>query len=158
MERPTLRDYTSDDAAATLAVFRAAVRETASAFYSPEQIGAWVGGVDEAGWNQRRQERGTVVAVVDGEVAGFGDVDAAGYLDMLYVAPGFARRGVATALLRELEARAVALGAKRLSTSASLAARPLLERLGFTVEREQRPVRLGVELVNYAMVKPLPPG
>ncbi|WP_258065505.1 hypothetical protein [Rathayibacter tritici] len=39
----TIRPYLECDAADTLAVFLAAVTETAAADYSPEQITAWAG-------------------------------------------------------------------------------------------------------------------
>ncbi|WP_231980168.1 GNAT family N-acetyltransferase [Tessaracoccus coleopterorum] len=102
------------------------------------------------------QERaGTFVATIDGEVVAFSDVDPAGHIDMLFVSPRSGRQGIATRLLKEVERRARASGVTTLTTDASLALRPLLERLGFTVTAEQHPVTRGVELTNFAMEKAL---
>lgn len=41
----------------------------------------------------------TIVATVDENLAGFSDVSATGYIDMLFVSLQFGRSGVATAFL-----------------------------------------------------------
>jgi putative acetyltransferase len=154
-----LRDYTSDDAGPTLGVFLRAVRVTAARDYSPEQVAAWApDDVDPAAWAARRAAAGTRVAVADdGSVIGFSDVDGSGYVDMMFVDPGAAGRGVATALLRWAEETARVAGAAELTTHASVTARPFFERRGFVVEAEQHPVRRGVELTSYRMRRPLHP-
>jgi putative acetyltransferase len=104
-----IRQYDGPDAAATLATFMAAVTVTASADYTVEQITAW-SAPDERDigeWNRVRGDSGTIVATVDGDVAGFSDVSATGYIDMLFVLPRFSRCGIASALLSEIERRAV---------------------------------------------------
>ncbi|NYF17870.1 putative acetyltransferase [Microbacterium sp. AK009] len=152
-----VRPYRSDDAAATLAVFLDAVTVTAAADYSPEQIAAWARPEERsvADWDAGRRGSNTFVALVDDEVAGFADVDSSGYVDMMFVASRHAGRGVATKLLVALEEEARALGATSLSANVSITARPFFARRGFIVRAEQRPVRAGVELVNFRMVKPL---
>lgn len=152
-----VHNYTSQDAQPTLAIFLEAVTKTAAPHYTPEQIGAWAAPRerDLVTWHQRRSSRATLVATVDDEAAGFSDVDIEGFIDMLFVAPRFGRRGIATRLLREVESRAREVGARSLSVDASVVARPLLERLGFSVEAEQQPELRGVRLVNYRMVKRL---
>lgn len=154
-----IRSYSTHDALATLNVFMQAVRVTAALHYSPEQVAAWSGeGVETptvGQWHQKRSERATLVATIDDEVAGFTDVDIEGYIHMLFVAPSYGRRGVATELLAEAQRRAKAVGADSLTTNASLVLRPLLERIGFTVQAELQPVIRGVELTSFQMVKTL---
>ncbi|MFC6235817.1 GNAT family N-acetyltransferase, partial [Leucobacter soli] len=58
-------------------------------------------------------------------------------------------------LLAEAERRARTSGVAELYTDASITARPFFERRGFRVEREQRQVRSGAELVNFRMRKRL---
>ena len=56
-------------------MFHRAIRETASADYSPEQVAVWADEqVDMEMWKARRAAAGTQVAVVDGEMAGFTDL------------------------------------------------------------------------------------
>ncbi|WP_245958612.1 GNAT family N-acetyltransferase [Microbacterium bovistercoris] len=157
MSEIVIRDYRDEDAATTLAVFLDAVTITASADYSAAQIAAWARPAQRSidGWNEARRRRGTVVAVVDGRVAGFSDVSASGDIDMLFVSPAFARRGVARALMAELESRAMDAGAAGLSADVSITARPFFERVGFAVEAEQHPVIEGIELTNFRMARPL---
>jgi len=152
-----IRDYGPGDAGPTLEVFIDAVTVTGASFYTAAQVEAWAdpGNRELAAWHARRSAHGSFVATVDGEVVGFSDVDAAGHIDMLFVSPRLGRRGIATALLREVERRARASGVTMLATDASLVLRPLLERLGFTATAEQHPVMGGVALTNFAMVKEL---
>ncbi|ANP74320.1 Alpha/beta hydrolase [Cryobacterium arcticum] len=153
----TVRPYESADAAGTLAVFLDAVTVTAAGDYSPDQIAAWSAPQerDVAEWDLVRSRLGTVVATVDGEVAGFSDVDDQGYIDMMFVASRFGRRGVAGALLREVERRAGELTVPALWTNASITARPFFERHGFVVVSEQHPVIRGALMRNCRMRKEL---
>ncbi|WP_431838623.1 GNAT family N-acetyltransferase [Cellulomonas sp. Y8] len=151
-----LRAHTPDDAAATLAVFRRAITVTAARDYTPEQVAAWASDdIDPDAWAARRAAARTRVAVRDGAVVGFTDVDAAGYVDMLFVDPGAARQGVARALLDWAVRTAAADGATELTTHASVTARPFFAAHGFEVVAEQHPVLRGVELTNYRMRRPL---
>ena len=77
----TVRPYQANDAEGTLAVFLDAVTVTASNDYSPEQVAAWSAPQerDLTEWNLARTGLGTVVAISDGELAGFSDVSADGY-------------------------------------------------------------------------------
>lgn len=153
-----LRRYTAADADATLDVFRRAVRTTAARDYSPEQVAAWAPDEPDAGtWGARRSARATVVAEDDGRVVGFTDVDATGYLDMMYVDPDAARRGVATALLAWAVEEATRAGAASLRTHASITARPFFEAHGFRVDEVRHPVRNGVVFENFAMSRPIGP-
>lgn len=152
-----IRPYAETDAAATLGVFLAAVTQTAAGHYSAEQIAAWArpNERDVRQWNSARKSLHTYVAIIEDEVAGFAGIQDDGYIDMMYVAPGFGRRGVAGALLAQLRQTAIEARASLLYTNASITARPFFEQHGFTVVAEQHPVRLGVEMTNYRMILPL---
>ncbi|ALE06146.1 acetyltransferase [Arthrobacter sp. ERGS1:01] len=153
-----IRPYGESDAAATLAVFIAAVTETASADYTAEQVQAWAQPErrDVGTWHAAMLARNSVVATIEGELAGFSDVGPDGYVDMMFVSPRHQRRGVARQLLAHAEAHARSNGTPALSADVSITARPFFEQHGFTVEAEQHPVKAGVELTNYKMRKQLP--
>ncbi len=74
---------------------------------------------------------------------------------MLYVHKDHQGRGVATALLAALEARAREAGLTRLTTNASRIAKPFFLRRGFTLLASQRVERRGVEIENFRMEKAL---
>lgn len=104
-----------------------------------------------AAWDDGFRAHVTLVAELDGQLAGFGDLDpAAGYLDRLYVSRAFQGRGVASALCDALE------GAARshpITTHASRTARPFFEGRGYRVIRAQQVERRGVQLENFVMEK-----
>ncbi|WP_241981186.1 GNAT family N-acetyltransferase [Cryobacterium algoritolerans] len=158
-DRPVvvIRPYGHADAADTLAIFLAAVTETAAADYSPEQIQAWARpeAREQSAWHTAMQERNSYVTTMDGTPAGFSDVDSEGYIDMMFVAPRYLRRGVARQLIDHVEARARQEHLTELTADVSITARPFFERSGFTVEAEQHPVTAGVRLTNYKMKKKL---
>lgn len=155
-----LRPYEPGDAAATLAVFLAAVTETAASDYSREQIDAWARPAerDAETWHRAMTARNGFVVTIGGEVAGFSDVADDGHIDMLFVAPAYQGRGVAGRLLAEAERRARAAGAVALTADVSITARPFFANHGFAIEREQHPVLRGVRMVNFRMRRPLQDG
>jgi hypothetical protein len=88
-----LRGYTDSDAEATLTVFLRAIRETAAGD-SPDQVAAWAAEHgDLAAWAAARAAAHTQVAIIDGRVVGFTDLDDDGYVDMLSWIPTLDDRG-----------------------------------------------------------------
>ena len=151
-----LRAYRDADAAATRGVFQRAVRVTAARDYSPEQVTAWApADADPAAWAHARAAADTVVAVDGEEVVGFGDLVDRTRLDMLYVDPAAGSRGIGSALIDCLVARARDAGARAVVTDASLTARPVFERHGFVVTARRTPVVRGVAMTNFAMRRAL---
>lgn len=148
----TLRPYRPEDCPALAHLFYETVHTVNAAHYSPAQLDAWApaGGPDLAAWDESFRAHLTLVAELDGKLAGFGDMDTAcGYLDRLYVHKDFQGRGVATALCGALEQAA----AGPVTTHASVTARPFFARRGYRVLRAQQVERRGVRLANYAMEK-----
>jgi putative acetyltransferase len=132
------RPYAAGDAEATLAIFLRAVRETARAHYSPEQIAEWTadsGDLDS--WAAARAAAHTQLAIIEGQVAGFTDLDDRGYIDMLFVDPDFGRQGIASALIASMVALARQRGLPAVTTFASLTSRPVFERHGFVITGER---------------------
>lgn len=150
-----VREYKSTDANTTLRIFQEAIRVTASADYTPDQIAVWARRRDIATWDASMRRRQSYVAVVNDQGAGFSDISEDGYIDMLYVAPEFARKGVARELVTFLEKLARTYGAKQLSANVSITARTFFEAGGFAVVAEQHPVINDVVLTNFRMVKDL---
>jgi putative acetyltransferase len=95
-----VREYRAGDVAAIVALFRDTVRLVNSRDYSPEQVEAWApDDIDVGVWAHRLARAFSVVAEIDGRVAGFADVEDVGHLDCLYVHAGHQRCGVGRALL-----------------------------------------------------------
>jgi putative acetyltransferase len=75
---------------------------------------------------------------------------------MLYVRGDAVGRGVGGLLYEAVEQKARGKGLVRLSTEASITARPFFERRGFRIVREQTVSQRGVSMTNFVMEKDLP--
>lgn len=149
-----IRDYRLSDRDAVINVFQSAVHGLSDAFYSPEQRDAWAPHPpDLACWERRLGELHVRIADEEGKVAGFIAFADDGHIDLLFAAPAFARRRVATTLYRYAEALLVRRGVAVLYTEASEVARPFFERMGFHVVADETVTRSGIELHRYRMRK-----
>ncbi len=151
-----IRDYEEGDAPGIVRLFYETVRSVNRAHYSEEQVAAWAPEVPDAhGWHVRMSARLTLVAEEEGEVVGFAELED-GHLDMLYVRNDAVGRGVGARLYEAVEREALGRGHGRITTEASITARPFFERLGFRLVREQTVRRRGVEMTNFVMEKDVP--
>ena len=147
----TLRDYCKTDCTELARLFYDTVHTVNAKDYSREQLDAWATGeVNLEAWNKSFQAHNTVVAEMDGQIVGFGDMDETDYLDRLYVHKDYQRRGVATAICDALEQNTKAA---EFSTHASITARPFFEKRGYTVVKVQQVERRGILLTNFVMKK-----
>ena len=152
---PTIRVYRPTDLDAVIAIFLGAVREIASRDYTPAQIDAWAQ-VERDKWAVKRLSRPTWIALIGEEPVGFADLEPNGHLDMMYVDAAHQRKGVATALLKKVEAAAAELDLSRIFTEASITARAFFEHHGFHVMTPQVVQVRGQSLTNFLMEKVLP--
>ena len=151
-----VRDYRRGDAEPICRLFYETVRTEHLGDYSPEQVRAWAPEIPApAAWHERMSGRHTLVADESGEVVGFAELENDGHLDMLYCRPGAVGRGVGSGLYAAVEERARGLGVGRISTEASITARPFFTRHGFAVLRRNTVLREGIELTNFYMEKVL---
>jgi len=151
-----VRPGTEADAAALSALYEASVRGLGAGDYSGEQVAAWASLTPSAETFAGRMADGRMRLVAELEtIAGFIDVEADGHIDLLYVAPEAAGQGVARLLLETAEALAAARGVLRLYAEASETARPVFERLGFTVTARRDFEVAGVAIHNWAVEKAL---
>ena len=153
-----LRPYLPADARYCAAIFRTSFVEIAAEDYSEAQCEAWAARADdEAAFGASLGQMLTLVATEGGEIFGFASLKGADHVEMIYVAPEHARRGVGTALLDALEKIARARGATTLTAEVSDTAKPLFDRRQFASQR--RNIRQIDEewLGNTSMSKSLAP-
>lgn len=119
--------------------------------YTEEQLNVWAtGSIDLKEWNKSFLEHFTVVAIEDNVIVGFGDIDNNGYLDRLFVHKDYQNKGIATAICDKLEKYVCT---DKISTHASITAKPFFEKRGYKVIKEQQIERKGIILINYVMEK-----
>lgn len=145
-----IRPYQPEDCKELARLFFNTVHTVNAKDYTKQQLNAWATGtVDLEAWNRSLTEHFTLVAMENGIITGFGDMDATGYLDRLYVHRDFQGRGIASALCDRLEASV----SGSVATHASITARPFFEKRGYRVIKEQQVERRGVLLTNFVMEK-----
>jgi len=145
-------DYSATLARALTDLYYQSVHSIDASFYSVEQKNAWAPyPVDYQKWAARFAIKKPYILTINNEIAGFIELEADGHIDCAYVAPKYERRGVATKLLIHLVAVAKETGLQELYVEASEVAKPLFEKFGFIVERENKVIRKHIELVNYSM-------
>jgi putative acetyltransferase len=136
MDKITIRAATIADSPGILEAHYSAVHTTAAADYPPEVRNAWSTPVTPERIDQYLEhalsKQTTVVAELDGSIAGFGAiVGADNELRAVYVAAAYGRRGVGSALLRELESIAKEQGCRELHLDSSLTAAPFYLHHGY---------------------------
>lgn len=150
-EKMQLREYQASDCEKLAALFYQTVHCVNARDYTEEQLDAWATGKpDLKQWNSSFLEHHTIVAVEKNEIVGFGDMDASGYLDRLFVHKDHQGKGIAAAICDELE-RSAAGG--RVTTCASITAKPFFLHRGYRIIRRQEAERNGISLTNYLMEK-----
>lgn len=150
MKKVIVRKYEPSDCRELSELFYNTVHTVNARDYRKEQLSVWATGtVDLERWNKSFQDHYTFVAVDQGMITGFGDIDKTGYLDRLFVHKDYQRKGVATAICDKLEQMAQG----DVVTHASITARPFFEKRGYKVVKEQKVERQGITLTNFVMKK-----
>ena len=148
-----IREYLPSDCKYLAELFYQTVHSINAKDYTDEQLNVWAtGNVDLKEWNQSLSGHFSLVAIKDGIIAGFGDIDKTGYLDRLYVHKDYQNQGIATAICDKLEH---AFGVSKITTHASITAKPFFLHRGYNIIREQQVIRADIPLTNYVMEKPL---
>ena len=142
-----IRAAREGDLPGLIELYRETVHAVGAAHYSRQELAAWA--PDDLGpedWAPRLA-RNTALVAEDGDaLLGFAELSPEGAVEMLYVDKDHQGRGVATALLAALEARARDRGLARLTANASRIARPSFLARGFTLLAAQTVERRGVAI------------
>ena len=150
LNRMIIREYISSDCERLAELFFQTVHTVNAKDYIKEQLNVWATEqVDLEKWNLSLQKHFSVVAVDDGIIIGFGDIDKTGYLDRLFAHTDYQRKGIATAICNQLEQAVQG----DITTHASITAKPFFEKRGYKLVKEQQVERQGVFLTNYVMIK-----
>ncbi|MBL4910758.1 MAG: GNAT family N-acetyltransferase [Alteromonadaceae bacterium] len=151
-------EYSSGYAKNVADLFYSSVHAIDSSVYSEEQKNAWATSpIDYVAWCRRLDQKKPYLLLINQQLAGFIELESDGHIDCTYVSPKFQRKGVATALLKYVIGRAQKLELQQLYVEASIVAKPLFEKFGFVVKKENRIIRNEIVLCNYSMYIELKP-
>ncbi|EBV9523195.1 GNAT family N-acetyltransferase, partial [Salmonella enterica subsp. enterica serovar Typhimurium var. 5-] len=93
------------------------------------------------------------VVELDGEIAGYADVQPNGYIDHFFVSGTYSRQGVGTLLMNCIHEEARQRGISELTSNVSKAAEVFFLRHGFHIVERGFPICRGVTLQNALMRK-----
>lgn len=146
-----LRKYKKSDCQKLLELFYQTVHTVNAKDYTYEQLNVWATGEEDVKvWDSSFSEHYTIVAVKEGKIVGFGDIDKSGYLDKLFVHKDYQRQGIATAICNKLEQ---AVKVDKIVTHVSITAKPFFVQRGYRIVKEQKVKRSEIYLTNYIMEK-----
>jgi putative acetyltransferase len=156
---PALRPYLATDTPMLAAIFTAAVEELTGDDYSREQQEAWASVADdEEAFGKKLAGALTLIATLGNAPVGFASLKGGDHIDMLYVHPGAAGQGVASALCDALERLAGSRGAKTLNVDASDNAQDFFKKRGYVAKQRNSITVNGEWLANTTMQKTLGSG
>ena len=122
--------------------------------YNKNQIAAWA--PDDLDINvaiQKFREIDPFVAIQDGKIVGYADIQSDGYIDHFFCHHEHQGQGVGRALFFALEKEARDNGILNMYSNVSITARPFFEAMGFSVEKEQLLQMQDQKLKNYRMIR-----
>lgn len=145
-----IRRYNKSDCKILAELFYNTVHTVNARDYSQEQLDVWATeNINLEKWHQSFIEHYSLVAIADGIIVGFGDIDMNGYLDRLFVHVEYQKMGIATELCNQLEKFVEG----SIITHASITAKNFFANRGYKVIKEQQVERDGVYLKNFIMIK-----
>jgi putative acetyltransferase len=151
-----MRPFLLADAALLAEIFRASIAELTGEDYSGTQQEAWASlADDETAFATRLANGLTLIGTMDGSPVGFASLAGPDRLDMLYVHPAAAGRGVGGMLIDALEKLAASRGAERLSADVSDSAQEFFRQRGFVARQRNSVPIAGEWLANTTMEKQL---
>ena len=149
---PRIRRYNPGEESTLFNVYYTAIHLVASREYSPEQIQAWAPrDLDTTLWEEKIRGINPFVAELNGELVGYADLQASGYIDHFFVSGNHARCGIGTSLMNHLLGEARLAGLSELTSDVSRTAQPFYERFGFKVVEHRQPEVRGVVIPNAFM-------
>ncbi|WP_186176299.1 GNAT family N-acetyltransferase [Vibrio jasicida] len=151
-----IRDFQEEDAPKLWALFFNTVRNVNRRDYTEQQVKAWAQeGFDSQLWLKKMVSIQPFVAVLDGVIVGYSDVQPSGLVDHFFCHHEYQGQGVGRALMTHVLEQAKAKGLTRIYSEVSVTARPFYEHMGFIVVNEQQIEVRGATLTNYVMERHL---
>lgn len=147
-----LRQFQISDARPLWELKYQTIREYCIKDYSLEQVSVWAANTyDEESWTNKMRGIKPFVAVNEGTISGYADLQPDGYIDHFYCSKNYIGKGVGGHLMNHILTTAKKSGIKRLYSHVSITAKPFFEHFGFKVIKAQQVNVNGIELTNYVM-------
>ena len=147
-----IRRYRTGEEASLFDIYFTAIHLVASRDYTAEQIRAWApANLDAALWENKMREINPFVAELKGEIVGYADLQANGYIDHFFVSGKRPRAGIGSVLMNKILEEAASLNLSSLTSHVSRTAQPFFAKFGFVVVEHRSPEVRGVIVPNALM-------
>ncbi|MEG0249662.1 MAG: GNAT family N-acetyltransferase [Peptostreptococcus sp.] len=124
--------------------------------YSKSQVNAWSSSKHKLLNNPNFfTDLYTIVAIIDENIVGYGNIDSNGYLDHLFVHHNFQGQGIASRICDILEEYARQNSIKKIQVHSSISAKNFFKDRGYQVEKPQLVALNKESFVNFSMFKVL---
>lgn len=145
-----IRLYKSNDIDEIIQMFKDSISSACKNDYSAQEIEGRINALDRDKLQDSFLNSYSIVAVIDGIIVGFGNIDIENrYLDCLYVIPKFYRSGIASRICEDLESKV----SGAISVHSSKTAKAFFLNRGYRLIAEQTVIRNDIKLTNYLLMK-----
>ncbi|TCS43729.1 GNAT family N-acetyltransferase [Reinekea marinisedimentorum] len=152
MNQINIRTYQNSDASPLWQLKFNTIRRINSRDYQPDQVQAWAPEhISAELWQKRADAMAPFIAEINGEIVGFADLQADGYIDHFFCHAEHQGQGVGKALMDHIFTAGKEAGIARLYANVSITARPFFEHFGFRVLKQQQAEINGRVLTNFLM-------
>lgn len=151
-----IRTFKKGDELALRQLFFDTVRNVNIKDYSLDQVQAWASeNYDEKRWAEKLAANNPFIAIFEGEIVGFADIQETGYIDHFFCHRNHQGKGVGKTLMQTLFITGQQAGITRLYSHVSITANTFFAHFGFKVLKEQKVDIRGQTLTNFIMEKHL---
>ncbi|MPY24662.1 GNAT family N-acetyltransferase [Shewanella sp. YLB-07] len=149
-----IRDYQEEDCHELWELFYNTIHFVNIKDYSKSQVEAWASKeIKRSDWCSVLTKNNPFLAIVDGKVAGYSDLQSDGLIDHFYCNHEYQGKGVGSALMQYIFDESTSRGLSKLYAHVSMTAKPFFESFGFQIVAEQKVNVRGEKLTNYLMEK-----
>lgn len=154
MNRIKIRQAVEGDVGQITQLFFDTIQNINIRDYTQEEVDDWSSWkTDIHKWLDKMHDQYFIVAEINNKIAGFSSLAEDGYLDFMFVDKDTQGQGVASALLAEIERKAIEQNIELIYSDVSLTAKGFFESKGFIVERQQLKKSKKKELISFRMIK-----
>jgi putative acetyltransferase len=94
-----------------------------------------------------------IIAVINDKIVGFAEFEGNGHIDCFYCHHEYQGCGVGSALIKEIENRAIKSKINKIFAEVSITEKPFFESKCFAIKKEQSVIIRGMTLTNFVMEK-----
>lgn len=148
----SIRNYRPEDVETLANIYFNTIHRINIEHYTEEQVDVWAPKSSlEEDWKKKFLRTNPIVAVIGDKVVGFAEFEPNGHIDCFYCHHEWIGKGIGSALIGEILARAKSSNIDYIFSEVSITAKPFFEKHGFTTIAKQTIIRKGVELTNFKM-------